>query len=245
MSAPERPLLLKSYTFFCSGNNALPAGRLFVIASMQKLLWKRRLFMQHDVRERLKGSALSFIFPDAQTIPVGVVVRKSPGASRWARWVWQATGLLPGAGPADWKVLHQDDDVTEYHAATVSLDLYVSDTEAYAHELQARTPSVYVVMRPDDSNAEMPWRVALVTCSPYDAQDYCDSSEELVERIPMPEGMIAWVGSFIARHHVEEPFVKRKRRIARVDRIEDGIGDPRISQTSDVYRAPRRREVLN
>ncbi len=201
--------------------------------------------MQHDGRELLKGSALSFVFPDAQTIPVGVVVRKSPGVSRWVKWTWQATGILPGAGPADWKLLRHDGDVTEYHAATVSLDLYVSDTEAYVHELQARTPSVYVVLRPAENGGEMPWRVALVTCSPYDAQDYCDSSEELVERIPMSEGMIAWVGSFIAQHHVEEPFVKRKRKNARVDRVDDGIGDPRISQTSDVYRAPRRKEVLN
>ena len=193
----------------------------------------------------LKGIVLSFVFPDAQAIPVGVVVRKSPGVSRWVRWTWQPIGILPGAGPADWKVLRQDGDVTEYHAATVSLELYVSDTEAYVHELQARTPSVYVVLRPSPDGGELPWRVALVTCSPYEAQDYCDSSEELVERIPMPQGMIAWVGSFIAQHHVEEAFVKRKRNNARVDRVEDGIGDPRISQVSDVYRAPRRKEALN
>ena len=188
---------------------------------------------------------MSFVFPNAQSIPLGVVVRRSASVSRWARYAWKVTDILPGAGPADWKVLRQQGDTTEYHAATLSLDLYVSDTEAYVHELQSRVPSVYVVLRPDDAHADRPWKAALVTCSPYEAQDYCDSAEELVERIPMPEGMIAWVGSYIAQHHAEEAFVKRKRKNMRVDQVDDGIGDSRIAQPTDVYRAPRRKEALN
>ncbi len=57
--------------------------------------------------------------------------------------------------------------------------------------------------------------------------------------------MQAWVGGFVTRHHEQEAFVKRKRKNMRVDDIEDGVGDPRISQDSDVYRSPRqRRETL-
>jgi hypothetical protein len=37
---------------------------------------------------------------------------------------------------------------------------------------------------------------------------------------------------------VEEPFVKRKRKRYLEDKVEDGKGDPRIAQVSDVYRAP-------
>ena len=47
------------------------------------------------------------------------------------------------------------------------------------------------------------------------------------------------------KHYEEEAFVKRRRNKARVDQSQDGIGDPRIRQVSDVYRAPRRKEVLN
>ena len=46
-------------------------------------------------------------------------------------------------------------------------------------------------------------------------------------------------------HYEEEAFVKRRRKNARVDQAEDGIGDARIRQTSDVYRAPRRKAVIN
>jgi hypothetical protein len=190
---------------------------------------------------KLTGVSLTFVFPNSQSIPIGIVVRKSPGVTRWAKWAWRAVGILPGAGPADWTVLRSEDGVTDYHAATLRLDLYVSDTEAYVHELQTRQPSVYVVLSPDTSSQDFPWKVTLVTASPYEAQDYCDSAEVLVEKVAMPDGMQAWVADFVSRHHEEEKFVKRKRRNWRAEDAEDGIGDARIAQDSDVYRAPRGR----
>ncbi|WP_246040537.1 DUF3305 domain-containing protein [Roseovarius arcticus] len=186
------------------------------------------------------GASLTFVFPNSQSIPLGVVVRKSPGVTRWAKWAWRAVGMLPGAGPADWTVLRSEGGVTEFHAATVPLELYVSDTEAYAYELQTRQPSVYIVLTPDASVRGIPWKVTLVTASPYEAQDYCDSAEALVEKVAMPDGMQAWVADFVTRHHEEAAFVKRKRRDWRGEEGEDGIGDARIAQDSDVYRSPRR-----
>ncbi|MFX0545534.1 DUF3305 domain-containing protein [Roseovarius sp. S1116L3] len=187
------------------------------------------------------SASLTFVFPNSQSIPVGVVVRKSPGVTRWAKWAWRAVGILPGAGPANWTVLRNEGDVTEFHAATLPLKLYVSDTEAYVHELQTRQPSVYVVLSPDASSQDIPWKVTLVSASPYEAQDYCDSAEVMVEKVAMPGGMQAWVADFLSRHHEEETFVKRKRRDWRAEDAEDGIGDARIAQDSDVYRSPRSR----
>ena len=37
---------------------------------------------------------------------------------------------------------------------------------------------------------------------------------------------------------MNDSFVKRKRDRKRIDVREDGIGDARIRQTADVYRAP-------
>ena len=48
---------------------------------------------------------------------------------------------------------------------------------------------------------------------------------------------------FVDNYYEEEAFVKRRRDKTRVDRVDDGIGDARIRQASDVYRAPRRKEV--
>ena len=186
---------------------------------------------------------MKLAYPNAQSLPLGVVVRRTPGVTRWAKFAWTVSSVLPGAASADWKVMRTEGDVTEFHAATLPLTLYVSDAEAYAHELQARTPSVYAVLRQDEQAGDLPWTVALVTASPYEAQDYCDSAEELVEKIPMPDRLHGWIASFVDNYYEEEAFVKRRRDKTRLDRVDNGIGDARIRQTSDVYRAPRRKEV--
>ena len=174
-------------------------------------------------------------------LPVGVVVRRAPGVTRWAPWSWRAVAVLPGAGPAEWREMRREGAAVEYHAATLSLDLHHTQTDAYLEALRARVPSVYVVMRPVAAGSgAMPFEVTLVTASPFEAQDYCDTGEEMVERVPMPAGLIALIRDFISSHHVEDDFKKRRRDRQRVDATQDGIGDPRIPQAADVYRAPAR-----
>lgn len=177
-----------------------------------------------------------------RSMPVGVVVRRLPGVTKWQKWSWRPVSVLPGAGPANWVMLREEGEAVEYHAATVGLELHRADTEAYLTALSDKVPSVYVVMRPaDEVEREMPLEVMLVTASAYEGQDYADSSEVQVEKIPMPPGLIAWVRDFVELHHEDEIFIKRKRDKTRIDLEEDGVGDPRIRQLSDVYRAPGRK----
>lgn len=173
------------------------------------------------------------------SLPLGIVLRKTPGVTRWAKWSWKAVAVLPGAAQESWRELRREGDVVEYHAATVPLELWRTDTEAYMTELATRIPSIYVVMRDTlDEAAEFELEVVLATASPYDAQDYADSGEELVELVPMPEGLKAIIQRFVEQHHVEEKFIKRKRDKRHVDLTEDGVGDARIAQVTDVYRSP-------
>lgn len=174
------------------------------------------------------------------SMSVGIVVRRTPGVTRWAQWSWKVVAVLPGAGPADWRELRREGESVEYHAATLQLDLWSSDTEAYDVGLQSKVPSVVVVMQEaTEADAPTPLVPTLVTASPYEGQDYMDNGDGLIESVPMPLAMIAWVRDFVAEHHVEEPFKKRKRDRQRTDLVEDGKGDARIRQLSDVYRAPR------
>lgn len=173
-------------------------------------------------------------------LPIGIIVRKSPGVTRWAKWSWRVVAVLPGAGPADWRELRRDGEIVEYHAATLNLDLWSSDTEAYLVALSAKIPSLIVVLREtQNSPTGMPFEPMIVTASPYEGQDYLDSGDGLIESVPMPLGVIGWVRDFVQDHHVEEVFIKRKRDKQRVDLVEDGKGDARVRQMSDVFRAPR------
>lgn len=178
-------------------------------------------------------------------MPLGIIVRRQPGVTRWAKWSWKVISVLPGAGPADWSVLRQEGDVTDFHAATLPLELWESDTDAYMNALSSRVPGVVVVLTEEDVEGDIPWRPLLVTASPYEGQDYMDSGEGLIEQVPMSDGLIAWVRDFCDAYHQDEEFVKRKRDRKRVDLVEDGKGDPRVRQMADVYRAPRKREVTS
>ncbi|MDG2407256.1 MAG: DUF3305 domain-containing protein [Paracoccaceae bacterium] len=171
-------------------------------------------------------------------MPLGVVIRRQPGRTRWASWAWQAVAVLPHAGPANWDVISDSSDATEYHASSPLLELHGADTEAYLHGLTAAEPAIYVVLRQELDNDQRPLEVLLVTASPYEAQDYTDSGEELVEKVAMPSAVTGWIEAFVGIHHEHEAFIKRRRDKADIGQKQEGIGDTRIAQLVDVYRAP-------
>ena len=177
-------------------------------------------------------------------MPVGVVLRRAPGVTRWARWVWTASAVLPGAGPGQWRELRRDGDSVEYHAGTVDMELHRTETEAYIPALANTPPLLWVILRPDAGPEGRP-EILTVTASAYEAQDYGDNGEDLVEPLPMPEGVAAWVSMFVREHHTDEEFRKRKRRPYREDEPEDGIGDARVRQVADVYRTPGSMKARN
>lgn len=172
-------------------------------------------------------------------MPVGVVVRRTPGVTKWAGWIWRAVAVIPGAAEAGWTEMRRDGDSVDFHAGTLPLTLHRSETEAYLTALSCDIPKLFVIMRlPLQDSETRPLDLVTVTASPYEAQDYTDNGEDIVEPVAMPEPLIAWIAAFIDKHHQDEVFVKRKRDKSRIDRVQDGVGDPRIKQATDVYRAP-------
>ena len=82
------------------------------------------------------------------------------------------------------------------------------------------------------------WVISSITASAHEALDAQDSGESIVEPVPIPESLAAWIKEFVDMHYIEVPFKKRRRDSVHVDGIEDAKGDPRIRQESDVFRAP-------
>lgn len=146
-------------------------------------------------------------------IPLAAVVERRKVDHPWADWSWRPVAVIPGESSLkDWSELESGDGWTRFHAGTEKLMLYRTDTEAYRVALSQEEPKVYVVLRPDEEgDADRPYRLAAITASPYEAQDFLDSGEELVEPVAMPVALVAIVQRFIDAHHVDEPFKKRKR----------------------------------
>jgi hypothetical protein len=170
---------------------------------------------------------------------VGAVVRRSPGVTRWVKEIWKPVAVIPGAPDAFWKELVREDDVVDYHAGTVTMELFRADVEGYLVSLNMAVPSIWIIMDKDvTSQSPSGWVVSTITASAHEALDALDSGESIVEAVPIPESLAAWIKEFIDMHYIEEPFKKRRRDEVRVDGAEDAKGDPRIRQESDVYRAP-------
>ncbi|HEY9120016.1 MAG TPA: DUF3305 domain-containing protein [Marinobacter sp.] len=172
-------------------------------------------------------------------LKVGAVVRRSPGVTQWAREVWKPVAVIPGAPEAFWKELMREGEIVDYHAGTVAMELFRADVEGYLVSLNMASPSVWIVMDKDQTNrSPSGWVISTVTASAHEALDALDSGESIVEAVPIPESMAAWIKEFVDMHYVEQPFKKRRRDEVRVDGSEDGKGDARIRQESDVFRAP-------
>jgi hypothetical protein len=159
------------------------------------------------------------------SMPLGIVVEKRRIEHRWASHVWRPVAVLPGAGPIDdWRLLKSENGTDTFQVATLPLILHRKETEAYLANLTNEPPSIYVVLRDDsDADPEAPEiRAVHATASPYEAQDFLDSGEDIVEPVPMPPGVIAWVREFTERHHVEVAFKKRKRKPATQEEAQFG-----------------------
>ena len=144
---------------------------------------------------------------------LGVVVERRKGTSRWQDWSWRPVSVILGAPPVgpEWRELVRGETWTQYHAANLPLELHRGETDDYLLNLSQRPPRVYVVLRPAAGPGPHAYRPQLITASPAEAEGYLSSGDEIVEGVPMPVPVIAWLQDFVDRHHVERPFVKRKR----------------------------------
>ncbi len=154
-----------------------------------------------------------------ESLALGIVLERRAIDNPWIDHTWKPVAVIPGAAPRapteEWIVLREADDFVQFHAGTLPLNLFPGETDGYRLNLSQRPPRLFVVLR-DEEDGDVPHDVVpfLVTACPHEAQDYLDSGEEVVEAVVMPEGVVAFIQDFVDRHHVDQPFYKRKRKQA-------------------------------
>ncbi len=147
-----------------------------------------------------------------ETLSLGVVIERRQLDNPWQDHCWLPVAVIVGAPPiVKWRELRQGKDWVHYHADTLELDLFEKETDGYRVNLSQPQPSVFVILRPDEEG-EQEMVPFLITACPYEAEGYVESGDEIVEGVPMPDAVIAWVQAFIDAYHVDVPFVKRKRK---------------------------------
>ncbi len=172
------------------------------------------LVLGGDDKTKMDGDDRS-LDPLPDGVSVGIVLERRDSDHPWQDHAWSVQAVMLGGGPAGgWRVVDTGKGWTRYYAGCLDLRLFRRETEGYRQNLARDPPSVFVVLRPGEGEGDGGHEVEpfLITACPFEAQDYMDSGEETVETVPMPAEIAAWIRAFIDRHHVDEPFIKRKQK---------------------------------
>lgn len=141
---------------------------------------------------------------------VGVVVERCKADSPWIDFLWRPVGILPDAPDlAAWSVLREEGESVLFYAGSRTVDLHRSETARYRDNLATGEPMLWIVLSP--SEGDWPYRLAAVTADPAEGEAFTEAGANLVEAVAMPEMVREAVEAFVAAHHVEREFVKRKR----------------------------------
>ncbi|MCF6119356.1 DUF3305 domain-containing protein [Mesorhizobium muleiense] len=145
-----------------------------------------------------------------ETAEVGVIVERRALDNPWIDHVWVPVAVLAGApSAAPWSVLHESDGLTRFYAGTFKLELFGCDTGMYRDNLRSGRPSLWIALRSSDSPPGVV--LHLVTADPFEGESLTEAGPDIIEAVPMPIELQQWLAAFVETHHVERPFIKRKR----------------------------------
>jgi hypothetical protein len=145
-------------------------------------------------------------------MPVTVVVERRASNHAWQDHVWRPLGVLPRIAGEPGQVLASDEGWTQYFGGNLDIELFRGETDGYRTNLSQATPVVYVVLRRNAEAVVLEFEPFLATACPYEAMSYSEDNDDIVEGVPMPPEVMEWLREFVALHHVDRPFVKRKNK---------------------------------
>jgi hypothetical protein len=155
-----------------------------------------------------------------ETIILGVVIERRQPVSQWIDALWLPVAVLPGAPElAPWTRLGHTETGERFYAGAFEMELHRTDTPTYRDNLASGDPRVWVAARL--TGTEPPLAIVGVTADPAEGESYTEAGDDIVEHVPMAPELAALLAAFVAEHHVERAFIKRRRRRWASDEDED------------------------
>ena len=143
-------------------------------------------------------------------LSIGLVVERRMLSGQWGGHAWRPVTVFAQAPDvAAWTPLGGSAQSMRYYAGEATIHLYSTDTANYRDNLAAGAPKLWVVLRP--LGLEPPVEVHLVTADPAEGEASTEAGNDVVETVDMPAEIAAHIAAFVEAHHVERPFLKRKR----------------------------------
>lgn len=145
-----------------------------------------------------------------ETFRLGVLARRTPPANRWSTGSLTPSAVLIPEPPLVPRTrISAEGGVEVWYLGAVDLTLYSGDTEHHRDNLESGRPSVWVAIQGADPATAA---VAAATADPYEGEGLASDVALTVEAVAMPDALAQAVAGFVAAHHVDIPFKKRKRQ---------------------------------
>lgn len=145
-----------------------------------------------------------------EAVEVSVIVERRNLKNPWADHSWMPVAVLVGTpAAAPWTVLNETPEITRFFAGAVRLELFASETAMYRDNLHSGRPNLWVSLRSVDAPPGV--ALQLVTADPSEGEALTEPGTDIIEAVPMPVEIQQRLAAFVEAHHVERPFVKRKR----------------------------------
>lgn len=165
------------------------------------------------------------------SLSFGIVLERRPATSRWTDWVWSVPEVIIEAPATDgWCEIEARGETRRYLSAPHCLTLHHKMVEAYDSNIETGEPCLWVLLNEADGPEDPGWRVAAITADPHQAIGFLDSGEGLVERVPMPRAVIAWMAEYLKSLPEAPAFRKRQR-----DRMPDEV---QLFGKTPIFKAP-------
>jgi hypothetical protein len=157
-------------------------------------------------------------------IPVAVLVERRKAKSPWLEFIWWPVAVLAGTPEAaPWTALSGTEDAALFYAGDAVVELYRTETANYRSNLNSGAPALWVVLRRDEARSA--YKLLKVTADPTEGEAFTDAGSDVVEAVPMPAVIAEAIDDFVAKHHVERPFLKRRRDEQPASRVADRHAD--------------------
>jgi hypothetical protein len=173
-----------------------------------------------------------------KTLRISVLAIRRPAVTKWGAGELRPCSVLPQEpDAAPHTLLYAENGVETWYLGGRDLSLYSGDTLHHQDNLVSGRPALWVALRGQDPRTA---EIVNVTADPYEGEGYASDLDLFVEAVPMPAVIEAQITEFVAQHHVDIPFKKRKRDV--IDPNAPPARAPRVLHDADKWaHNPRKR----
>lgn len=145
--------------------------------------------------------------------PVGIIVEKRKSTNPWIDHTWSLVAALPGLPEAaPMTLIERQEGAERYYLGAANVLFSSSETAHYRDNLATGAPRLWVICRREPIDDSL--ILHQVTADPSEGEAGTEAGGDFVESVAMAPEIAAALATFVAEHHVERIFFKRKRDAA-------------------------------